>query len=97
MNEETLICYYYGDGLSDTERRTVESALATDAELATQYASLCRELDGLARLWRREHELVVQARNLPQNVDGHFRKGHDVDSLALHARRWDSPYRIVEV
>ena len=48
MNDDTLILYYYGDGLSDRERLDVEAALAADAALAARYAALCRDLGG----WR---------------------------------------------
>jgi len=46
MNEETLTFYYYGDGLTDGERREVEAALASDSAVAAQYRRLCQELDG---------------------------------------------------
>ena len=48
MNEDTLILYYYNDGLTDTERRQVESAINSDPAVAAQYDALCRELNGLA-------------------------------------------------
>ena len=70
MNEETLTLYYYNDGLSDAERRDVESALAADPELARQYQALCRQLDGLAdveaqrapaHLVERWHDIIDRA------------------------------------
>ena len=48
MNEDTLILYYYDDGLSERERREVESAIGSDAAVAAKYEQLCRELNGLA-------------------------------------------------
>ncbi len=45
MNDDTLILYYYGDGLSDAERAAVEAALENDASLREQYRALCRSLD----------------------------------------------------
>ena len=45
MNDDTLTLYYYGDGLSNTERREVESALASDELLKKRYEALCRDLD----------------------------------------------------
>ena len=48
MNDDTLILYYYNDGLSDQERRQVTAALEADRELASRYEALRRELDGLA-------------------------------------------------
>ncbi len=50
MNEETLLFYYYGDGLSEPERGEVRLALARDPALAADYARLCAELDGLGDL-----------------------------------------------
>lgn len=50
INEDTLTLFYFEDGLTGTERRDVEAALATDANLAARYRVLCRELDGLADL-----------------------------------------------
>jgi len=70
MNEETLTFYYYGDGLSDDERRDVKAALATDLQLAAQYRRLCKELDGFAddsnvaapsHLVARWHDAIDQA------------------------------------
>lgn len=48
MNEDTLILYYYNDGLSDRERRRVEAAIHDDPEVAARYDTLCRELNGLS-------------------------------------------------
>ena len=45
INEETLTLYYYDDGLGGSERRKIEAALQSDAELAASYANLCRELE----------------------------------------------------
>jgi len=45
MNDDTLILYYYNDGLTRRERQQVESAMRSDPALATQYEALCRELD----------------------------------------------------
>jgi hypothetical protein len=47
MNDDTLILYYYNDGLTDRERRQVESAINTDARVAEQYEALCRQLDDM--------------------------------------------------
>ena len=44
MNDDTLTLYFYNDGLGDRERREVEAALENDADLATRYAELCRQL-----------------------------------------------------
>ncbi len=47
MNEDTLILYYYNDGLTEDERRDVEAALASDPAVATQYEALCAEMNAL--------------------------------------------------
>lgn len=47
MNEETLMLYYFADGLTEAERRDVEKALASDAALRRQYEKLCGELDAV--------------------------------------------------
>ena len=48
MKEDTLILYYYKDGLSEDERRRVEAAINDDAALAARYDELCLQLNGLA-------------------------------------------------
>jgi hypothetical protein len=48
MNEDTLILYYYNDGLSDAKRREVATAIADDPALAARYDELCRELNAFA-------------------------------------------------
>jgi anti-sigma-K factor RskA len=45
MNEDTLILYYFNDGLSDRERRQVETAISTDTAVSAQYKALCRQLN----------------------------------------------------
>ncbi len=47
MNEDTLILYYYNDGLTENERRDVEAALEADPGLAAQYEALCAEMGAL--------------------------------------------------
>ena len=47
MNDDTLILYYYNDGLSEREREEVGAALERDKTLAGRYDALCRELDGV--------------------------------------------------
>jgi hypothetical protein len=48
MNDEKLILYYYGDGLSDAERQSIAKALQGDSAAAAKYAELCRDLDQLS-------------------------------------------------
>jgi hypothetical protein len=48
INEETLTLYYYDDGLTENERRDVESALARHANLAAKYAELCHQFERLS-------------------------------------------------
>lgn len=45
MNDDTLILYYYGDGLSDDERSAIEAALESDASLRERYRALRRTLE----------------------------------------------------
>jgi len=47
INEETLVFYYYNDGLTESERSRVESALEQDDSLRTQYLALSADLDAL--------------------------------------------------
>jgi hypothetical protein len=47
MNEDTLVLFYYKDGLSDRERRKVEAAINNDTTVARQYEALCQQLNGL--------------------------------------------------
>ena len=48
MNDDTLVLYYYNDGLTDRERQQVELAINTDTAVATQYQALCRQLDDMS-------------------------------------------------
>jgi len=50
MNDDTLILYYYDDGLTDEQRKQVESALAADSELAARFSALRKQLDAVAEL-----------------------------------------------
>jgi hypothetical protein len=50
MNDDTLILYYYNDGLTDEERRQVETALAADSELAARFDALGKDLEAAAEL-----------------------------------------------
>ena len=45
MNDDTLILYYYEDGLTADEREAVAAAMAGDAALAERYRDLCRALE----------------------------------------------------
>lgn len=47
MNEDTLILYYYNDGLTEDERREVAAALESDPALAARYEALCAEMNAL--------------------------------------------------
>jgi len=70
MNEDTLILYYYNDGLSNRERRQVEAAINADATVAAQYKALCLQLNDLyetddqevpAHTLRRWHDTIDHA------------------------------------
>lgn len=47
MNDESLILFYYKDGLTAAERREIAAALESDATLAQRYRQLARELDAM--------------------------------------------------
>lgn len=47
MNDDTLILYYYKDGLSNRERQAVANALATNPSVAGRYRQLSEELGAL--------------------------------------------------
>ncbi|KAA9134208.1 hypothetical protein F3N42_01300 [Marinihelvus fidelis] len=47
IDDQTLTLYYWRDGLTDDERRSVEAALASDAVLAARYRQLVAELESL--------------------------------------------------
>jgi len=47
VNDETLILYYYGDGLDEVERAAVAVAIESDTEVRDRYRILCRSLDRL--------------------------------------------------
>lgn len=44
MNDDTLVLYYYNDGLSTRERQKVANAIAADGKVAARYEAICREL-----------------------------------------------------
>lgn len=44
MNDDTLLLYYYNDGLSEQERQQVAAALQTDAALSTRFEELKHDL-----------------------------------------------------
>ena len=47
MNDDTLLLYYYNDGLSSQKRRQVEAAINADPDVATQYEALCQQLNAM--------------------------------------------------
>ena len=70
INEETLILYYYDDGLSPAERREVEATLSQDRQLASEYENIRRQLDEVSEpvasrapshLVHRWHDSIDQA------------------------------------
>ena len=48
MNEDTLMLYYYNDGLTKRERQQVEAAINSDAAVAAMYEELCQQLNGMS-------------------------------------------------
>lgn len=47
MNDDTLLLYYYNDGLSSRERRRVEASINANPEIAAQYEALCQQLNAM--------------------------------------------------
>lgn len=47
MNDDRLILYYYGDGLSEAERDEIAAQLATDPDIADRYRQLTADLDAV--------------------------------------------------
>lgn len=47
IDEQTLLFYFYNDGLTDKERRDVDIALRSDPLLAARYAKLQRQFDDM--------------------------------------------------
>jgi len=47
MNDDTLLLYFYNDGLSTQERLDVEAAMAADTSIRARYEELQLQLDGL--------------------------------------------------
>lgn len=50
MNDDTLVLYYYDDGLTEDERRKVEAALEHDVDLAARYRQLESQLGTLVEV-----------------------------------------------
>lgn len=85
MNDDTLILYYYDDGLTEAERLEVRAALRRDAALRERYERLCADLCGVAAepvavpagLEARWHASIERAANrgLPR-ADRHTRAFH---------------------
>ena len=44
INDDTLTLYFYDDGLTDDERKRVESALQSNTQLAARYEVLCQQM-----------------------------------------------------
>jgi hypothetical protein len=76
MNDDTLVLYYYNDGLSDRERRQVEAALNSDPAVAARYEALCRQLNDMvdpalhavpAHTLQRWHDSIDRAAQMERN------------------------------
>lgn len=94
MNENTLILYYYNDGLTDDERRDVEVALEADPELAAQYAKLCAEMNALndadvpavpSHTVERWHDVIRQAPGADVSAPRHTPRAFNPSSFAWGA------------
>jgi hypothetical protein len=83
INEETLTLYYYDDGQSADERRVVEAALTNDAELAEQYATLCRQL----AQWREPDTTMAPAHAVQRWHDSIDRAARNEQAAATRTAR----------
>ena len=85
MKDDTLILYYYNDGLTAQERQQVESAIRGDASVAARYEVLRRQLGEMteadvpavaSHTLQRWHDSIdrvaQQERNRPQKPAGSF-------------------------
>lgn len=79
MNDDTLLLYYYKDGLTRAERRDVTEALAGDPAIATRYSALTAQLESL-----REESAPPLAQDLKQRlhatIDRAAGAGHRAES-----------------
>jgi len=48
MNDDTLLLYYYNDGLTDRERLQIETAINSNSAVAAQYEALCLQLNDMS-------------------------------------------------
>lgn len=87
INDQTLILYYYEDGISDRERERVRRALGDDAVLKARYDALCDDLralgdvdsvdvpPGVEARWHRALEDEAQIHAEPRRFAGTFPPG----------------------
>jgi hypothetical protein len=77
MHDDKLILYYYDDGLSRKEKQQIESALANDAEFASRYQELRRQLSGFdegeipavpTHVTQRWHDSIDRAARMENNA-----------------------------
>ncbi len=94
MNEDTLILYYYNDGLTEDERRDVEAALEADPALAAQYDALCAEMNALtdadvpavpAHTVERWHDAIREAPGADDKAHRHAPRAFNPMSFAWGA------------
>jgi hypothetical protein len=92
MNDETLTLYYYNDGLTESERRDIESALERDELLCKRYETLCADLGEFTNLEvehapadmkARFHDTIERAARLE-----HGRKSRRQSTLHLPSFAW---------
>ena len=82
MNDETLMLFYYEDGLMDAERRDIETALQSDVSVRSRYEALCRELDAIG---------TTDTPVAPPHVVARL---HDaIDQAAMHESARTRPWR----
>ncbi len=92
MHDDNLILYYYGDGLTDAERREIEAALEKDELTQQRYDALRRDLESFTLqdeaprpdMVARWHDSIDKAAAL-EHGRVQERKGFDMPSFAWGA------------
>jgi anti-sigma factor RsiW len=92
MNDDMLILYYYGDELSDGERRSVQTALEADPLLAARYRELEREMGLIGPRVGKNAAAVSLPNDLRQRLHATIDRAADLERGRERPRRphWSS-------
>lgn len=83
INEETLVLYYYDDGLSREERRRVEKEIEKDEGLREQYEALSADLDAL-----RQMDDIPAPEGLEYRLQSSLERAIRLDEAEAQPRSW---------